>query len=80
MSREGFKAAAPIISPMRGSSSTALAPPIASPAGRMPARARLVRAIPWTIAAALALVVVGLGIRLRMREPLESRSLSPSSK
>ena len=35
-----------------------------------PTRARLVRAMPWTIAAALALMVVGLGVRLLMRAPL----------
>ena len=48
----------------------ALASPIASPTIHgSPARAGLVRAIPWTIAAALAVVVVGLGVQLRMREP-----------
>ena len=34
-----------------------------------PARKDLVRAAPWMIAAALAVVVVGLGLQLRMREP-----------
>ena len=48
----------------------ALASPIASSTIHgSPARKGLVRAIPWMIAAALAVVVVGLGVQLRMREP-----------
>src|SRR6185503_8317614 len=34
-----------------------------------PTREGLVRAVPWMIAAALAVVVVGLGVQLRLREP-----------
>ena len=34
-----------------------------------PTRARLGRTVPWMIAAVLAVVVVGLGVQLRMREP-----------
>ena len=48
----------------------ALASPIASSAiHALPPRTGLVRAVPWMIAAALAVVVVGLGIRLQIREP-----------
>ena len=48
----------------------ALASPIASSAIHgSPTREGLVRAVPWMIAAALAVVVVGLGVQLRMREP-----------
>jgi Tol biopolymer transport system component len=48
----------------------ALASPIASPAIHgSPTRQGLVRAVPWMIAAALAVVVVGLGVTLRRREP-----------
>ena len=48
----------------------ALASPIASSTiNGSPARKGLVRAVPWMIAAALAVVVVGLGVQLRMREP-----------
>ena len=47
----------------------ALASPIASSTiHRSLARKGLVRAVPWMIAAALAVVVVGLGVQLRMRE------------
>jgi serine/threonine protein kinase/Tol biopolymer transport system component len=48
----------------------ALASPIASSAIHgSPTREGLVKAVPWMIAAALAVVVVGLGVTLRMREP-----------
>ncbi len=48
----------------------ALASPIASSTIHgSPAREGLVRAVPWMIAAALAAVVVALGIQFRMREP-----------
>ena len=48
----------------------ALASPIASSTIHgSPARKGLVRAVPWMIAAALALIVVGLGVQLRMRAP-----------
>jgi len=48
----------------------ALASPVASPIiHRSPAYAGRVRAVPWMIAAAFAVVVVGLGIQLRTREP-----------
>ena len=53
----------------------ALAAPIGSPAIHgLPPRKGLVRAVPWMIAAALAVVVVGLGIRLQTREPLARRA------
>ena len=60
-----------IISLTRGSRSTRRSPlPIASSTIHgSPAREGLVKAVPWIIAAALAVVVVGLGIQLRMREP-----------
>jgi Tol biopolymer transport system component len=48
----------------------ALASPIALPAIHgSRTREGLVRAVPWMIAAALAVVVVGLGVALGMREP-----------
>ena len=51
----------------------ALASPIASSANHgSPTREGRVRAVPWMIAVALAVVVVGLGVQLQMRAPLET--------